>query len=166
MERVQVDTARWFLVAAALAAAPGALSAQQAREAPRFGVQANYGNDSKFGVGGRVRYGMQGLFPTLPLSAIASVDVFFPGSGVTWLDLNYNVVYDFHVASAPRVGPYAGAGLNFAYATGNGASNSQLGVNFLGGMDFRTAGRATPFVELRGSVGNAGQLVLTGGLRF
>jgi len=161
-----VQTARWFLVAAALAAAPALAHAQQAREGAHFGVQANYGNDSKFGVGGRVRYGLQGMFPAAPLSGIASVDVYFPGSGITWVDLNYNVVYNFRIASAPKIGPYAGAGLNFAYATGNGGHSSRLGVNFLGGMDFRGTGTVTPFVELKASVGDAGQLVVTGGVRF
>src|SRR5205085_7225377 len=124
---------------------PTTAAAQTGREPMRFGVQVNYGNDSHFGVGGRIRHSLQGLFPAAPLSGIASVDIYFPGSSVTWFDLNYNVVYNFRPASAPKVTPYAGAGLNFVHLSGNGASASRLGLNLLGGMEFRSASsRVTP----------------------
>jgi hypothetical protein len=135
-------------------------------EPARFGFQVNYGDDSNFGVGGRIRHGLQSLFPNAPLSGIGSVDIYFPGQGITWLDLNYNVVYNFRPAGAPKLTPYAGAGLNLAHASGNGASDTKLGINFMGGTEFRSTGRVTPFVELRISAGDAGQLVLTGGIKF
>ncbi len=153
--------------AAALGAcAPAALRAQ-AYEQTRFGVQVNYGNDSKFGIGFRVRHSLRGLFPQTPLSGIGSLDVFFPGSGVTWFDLNYNAVYNFTHRAAPKVAPYAGAGLNFVALSGNGGNGSQLGVNVLGGAQFPSAhSRTTPYLEVRGVIGNAGQLLLTGGILF
>ncbi len=133
----------------------------------RFGVQVNFGSDSKFGIGGRIRHSLQGLFPAAPLSGIASADVYFPGRGFTELALNYNVVYNFRPASAPKVTPYAGAGLNFSHITGNGLSDSQLGLNILGGMEFRSAGSSvTPFLELKVILDRGDQLVVTGGIKF
>jgi hypothetical protein len=154
--------------AIALAAArPENACAQAARDPVRFGVQVNFGNDSEFGVGGRLRHSLQGLFPAAPLSGIASADIYFPGGGFTWLDLNYNVVYNFRPASAPKVTPYAGAGLNFVRVGGNNVpSASRLGLNILGGMEFRTSARVTPFLELKFVIEGADQFVLTGGIMF
>jgi len=153
--------------AAALSMAAPSLRAQAVSEPTRFGVQVNYGNDSKFGIGARVRHSLRGLFPNTPLSGIASVDFFFPGSGITWFDFNYNAVYNFTHRSAPKVAPYAGAGLNLAVASGNNRTASQLGVNILGGAQFPSAhSNVTPYLELRGVIGDAGQLVLTGGILF
>jgi hypothetical protein len=147
-------------------AAPSAAGAQVAHESPHFGVQLNYGNDSEFGLGGRVRYGLQGLFPAAPLSSIASADVYFPGGGVTWFDLNYNVVYNFRPASAPKVTPYAGGGLNFVYLHQSAGSDTHLGLNIIGGTEFRSSSRVTPFAELKFVIEGGDQLVLTGGIKF
>jgi outer membrane protein with beta-barrel domain len=141
-------------------------TAPNIREPARFGFQVNYGNDSHFGVGVRVRHGLQSLFPAAPLSGIGSVDIYFPDHGVTWLDLNYNVVYNFRPASTPKLTPYAGGGLNFASVSGNGLSDSKLGINIMGGTEFRSSGRLTPFAELRLEISGGDQLVLTGGLKF
>ena len=54
--------------AAALSVAAPSLRAQAVREPTRFGVQVSYGNDSKFGIGARVRHSLRGLFPATPLS--------------------------------------------------------------------------------------------------
>jgi len=164
------------LTAAALAAAPTVLLAQQhtaaapARahdESVSLGVELDYGNDSEFGIGGRLRHSLRGLFPNAPLSGIATVNLFFPGNGVTWVEGNYNVVYNFHIASSPKVVPYAGAGLNFVYVdVNNVGSDTQFGLNIVGGTEFRNSGRVTPFIEIRGVIDGGDQLVLTGGIRF
>ena len=84
--------AKVLIGAAALSAlAPSAMHAQVVRDPARIGVQVNYGNDSKFGLGVRVRHSLRSLFPSTPLSGIGSFDVFFPGRGITWFDFNYNV---------------------------------------------------------------------------
>lgn len=152
--------------AIAIGASASEARAQTGREPMRFGVQLNYGNDSEFGFGGRIRHSLQGMFPAAPLSGIASVDIFFPGNSITWLDVNYNVVYNFRPASAPRVTPYAGAGLNFVYVDFSAGSDTRLGINFVGGMEFRSSARVTPFVELRATIEGGEQLVLTGGIKF
>jgi hypothetical protein len=157
------------ITCAALAASvhPTTATAQTGRDPIRFGVQVNYGNDSEFGVGGRLRHSLQGLFPRAPLSGIASLDVYFPGNSVTWIEANYNVVYNFHPASAPKVTPYAGSGLNFVHVDVGPASDSKLGINFLGGIEFRSAStRVTPFAELKVTAGGGDQLVVTGGIKF
>ena len=155
------------LTAAAFAAAPSLLHAQaKPKEPVSLGVELDYGNDSEFGIGGRLRHGLQGLFPNAPLSGIATVNLFFPGNGVTWVEGNYNVVYNFHIASSPKVVPYAGAGLNFVYVdVDNVGSDTQFGLNMVGGTEFR-GGKVTPFIEIRGVIDGGDQLVLTGGIRF
>jgi len=151
------------------------ISSAQAQLQPvrtQFGVQLSFADDAELGVGGRVRYGLQSFFPRAPLSSIGSLDIFFPGNNVTYAEINYNVVYNFRIGSAPRVGPYAGGGLNFAYAKvdlGAGAgsqSNTDLGLNIVGGMNFNGRSRLTPFLELRAELGGGEQLVFTGGIYF
>ncbi|HEY2806752.1 MAG TPA: hypothetical protein VGI92_12915 [Gemmatimonadales bacterium] len=138
-----------------------------APEPTGFGVQIDFGSDSKFGVGGRIRHSLMGLFPAAPVSGIGSIDIFFPGEGTTYFDFNYNAVYNFTHRDAPKVAPYAGAGLDLAVASGNGASGTQLGVNLVGGAQFPSAHSSmTPYVELRGVLSSGTQLVLTGGIKF
>lgn len=147
-------------------AAPGTAAAQNSAEPIRFGVQLNYGSEADIGIGGRVVHSLRGLFPAAPLSGIFSADIYFPGNDIKAFDINYNVVYNFYPRSAPKVMPYVGAGLDLAHASANGNSNTELGINFLGGMNFRTAGRLTPFVELKLTAEGSDQFVITGGLKF
>jgi hypothetical protein len=157
---------KMLLLAAALAV-PVASANAQTPERTAFGVQVSFADDAEFGIGGRVRYGLQGLFPRAPLSSIASADIFFPGNDIDYFEINYNVVYNFRVSSAPRVGPYAGAGLNFARISAGNASNTDLGLNLVGGISFKAASsRVTPFLELRAELGGGEQLVFTGGILF
>lgn len=163
---------RFVVLVAALALPISAVQAQTVAPRTQFGIQLSFADDAELGVGGRVRYGLQGLFPRAPLSSQASLDFFFPGNDVTYAEINYNVVYNFRVGSAPRVGPYAGGGLNFAYVKQDfgGAigsrSDTDLGLNILGGINFRGGSRLTPFLELRAELGGGEQLVFTGGIYF
>lgn len=135
----------------------------------RFGVQANFGTDTDFGIGGRAIFGLRSLFPTTPLDGHVTFDWFFPGNDVTYWELNGNVAYRFPVQR--NLGPYVGGGLNIAHVSvdvplAGTVSDTDVGLNVLGGITFGARGRATPFVELRGELGGGDQLIITGGLRF
>jgi len=164
---------------AALAVLPAVGSAQRARTAParsssasaqavHFGAEASWGSDTDFGVGARLAYGLGGLIQNVPLALHASFDWFFPGSGLTWWEINGNVVYNFDVRTMPTITPYLGAGLSFAHAGFSGlASDNNLGFNLVGGAQFKLASsKITPFAELRLDAHSGSQMVLTGGILF
>lgn len=75
---------------------------------------------------------------------------------------------DFHYA--PTVSqnrafrPYIGAGLALVRASFGGNSNSELGVNLKGGLNFRSE-RTTPFLQLEYRAGDYDELSLGGGIR-
>jgi opacity protein-like surface antigen len=172
------------LLLAAVAFIPAELAAQRrpaARPAPRatqrtsFGLQLDWGSDSDFGIGGRAVFGLQSLFPKTPLDGIVSFDYYFPsgapaGVSVHFWEINGNVAYRFRVPARNSLRPYAGGGLNIAHtsasAGGVSGSNTDAGLNLLAGTTFKVKGNLTPFAEFRGVVGNANQVVLTGGVRF
>jgi opacity protein-like surface antigen len=170
------------LAVAALAAVPAVGTAQRARSRPassssvveqklHFGPQASWGSDTDFGVGARLTYGLGKLFPTVPLSAQASFDWFFPGNGLTFWEINWAVDYNFHVQTMPNITPYAGAGLGLAHTSvsvgGFSASDNSVGFELVGGAQFKMANsKITPFAEIRLDAHSGSQMVLTGGILF
>lgn len=155
-----------FVAALVLAGGLTALPAQV-----RFGPQLSFADDTDFGVGARLEYMPRLLFKDAPVMSVASFDWFFPDvpSGVdfTYWEINYNIAYMF---KADALTPYAGGGLNFAYASASAGpfsgSDSKLGLNLMGGLKFRLASRLTPFVEGRFELSGGEQFVVTGGLLF
>lgn len=135
----------------------------------RLGAQASYGlgtpetiRNADLGLGARAE-----LLFTLsrtPVKAIGSVDLFFPGDEVTYWELNANLAYRFPVSRAGEVRPYLGGGLVIANAS-NGSSESEAGLNLLGGFEIPAEGVAL-FVESRLEVQGGEQLVLTAGALF
>lgn len=166
-------------VVAVLLSLPGLADAQR-RAAPRrqaaapqrpvsFGVQASFGTDTDFGIGGRVIFGLRSLFPTAPLEAHVGFDYFFPGANVTYWEINGNVAYRIPNVRG-SLAPYVGGGLNLAHASvdigGVSASNTDVGLNLLGGTTFGTRSKVKPFAEARLTLGGGDQFVITGGVRF
>lgn len=125
-----------------------------------LGAQGSWGSSADFGIGGRALFNIPGN----NLEAVGSVDVFFPDGDVNWLDANANVFYHFHLTDSPSVLPYLGGGLNLAHLS-NDASATEAGLNLGGGVRF-PGGGITPFVELRGVISDADQLVISGGILF
>jgi hypothetical protein len=147
----------------------GMLGAANLEAQVRFGGQVGYANDADLGLGARVQVGLPSLNQ---IDFIGSFDLYFPSS-VSGVDVNYweinaNLKYDFPINS-PTFGPYLGTGLNLAHVSvssqGFGASDTDLGLNIMGGTTFR-AGSMTPFAELRVEVGGGEQVILAGGLLF
>jgi hypothetical protein len=136
-----------------------------------LGGQLNIADDADLGIG------VRGTFPlptTMPLEIIGSFDYFFPSTGVAGIDVDYwelnaNIVYVFPIPST-TVAPYAGTGLNYAHASvsvpelpGMSVSNSDVGLNILGGAKFKV-GQVTPFGEFRVELGGGEEFVITGGV--
>jgi len=141
---------------------------------PSFGLQIDVGTQTDFGIGGRGVFGLSSLFPAVPLDGIVSFDYYFPShpSGTTahFWEINGNLAYRFRVPARSSFRPYGGGGLNIAHSTasaaGVSASSTNVDLNILAGTTFRVKSSVTPFAEIRGVVGNANQVVFTGGLRF
>lgn len=161
------------LALAAVAAFIPAVAHAQGVKPFHFGVQGDFETDgSNFGVGGRVEYGLATMVPSLTNFRVAgSFDYFFVGSGVTLWELNANALTDIPMSSSP-LNLYIGAGLNYAHASVDlgGAfgtvSNSDVGLNVLGGLRFKNMGSMTPFVEARFELGGGENFIITGGLLF
>lgn len=155
----------------------GSTSAMSMEGGILVGVQGSFGDDSDFGVGVRGEYSLEEMVG-LPVSAAVSADYFFPDSGdgvdVTWIEVNANALYTVPVSE--QIKPYAGAGLNVAYAKVSfdndyyqgDASNSdtEIGLNILGGAKFDLGLGFTPFAEFRLELSGGEQWVITGGVLF
>ncbi len=151
---------RAILVMAILLMATGAGEARA--QGFRWGPELSLADDADFGIGARMEFDFTGS----RLSLLANGDIFFPGNDITWIELNANLVYNFDVASAPTVTPYAGGGLNIRYAdVGSGGSDTDPGLNLLGGVRF-DAGSISPFVEAKFEIEGGDQFVVTGGILF
>jgi hypothetical protein len=156
--------ARLIAVAVLLAS----VGAMPAAAQTRFGGELSWGDDSDFGLGGRVVLGLENYFRA-PIDAHLSFDYFFPsapnGVDVTYWEVNLDGGYRIPGVHGP-INVYAGGGLNIAHGSANGNGNSDVGVNLLGGVQFKTKNRLLPFVEARVELGGGDQFVLTGGLLF
>ena len=141
---------------------------------PSFGLQIDVGTQTDFGIGGRGVFGLSSLFPGVPLDGIVSFDYYFPShpSGTTahFWEINGNLAYRFRVPARSSFRPYGGGGLNIAHSTASAGavsgSSTDADLNILAGTTFRVKSNVTPFAEIRGVVGNANQVVFTGGVRF
>ena len=153
------------------AARPAAAPARRTQ----FAAELDWSSDYDVGIGARVVFGLQSLFPKTPLDGIVSFDYFFPsapaGVSAHYWEINGNVAYRFSVPARSSFRPYAGSGLNIAHASassgGVSASDTKAGLNLLGGTTFKLKGSTlTPFVEGRGEIGGGKTFIITGGVRF
>lgn len=170
MKRIAVLT----MVLGAVAAAP--VSGQVA-----WGPQLSFADDADFGVGLRVEAPLSQLMTLEPGSEastmflIGSFDWFFPDDGdvdgvdVRYFEINANVGYPLDVEGFD---PYVGGGLNIA----NGGvsfddpafedtSDTEVGLNLLGGLKFPVGGM-NAFAEARIELSGGEQFVISAGLLF
>ena len=146
---------------------PGAADAQV-----RLGPQISFGDDTDFGIGGRIVANVESL-PHWDF--IGTFDVFFiddsPNFDRSYWEANGNLAYNFGVPEAPSLSPYVGGGLNISrfsateVSTGTDRDNTDLGLNLFVGTQFE-GGSVTPFAEFRIVAEGAEQVVLTGGILF
>ena len=128
---------------------------------PHFGLQAALALDGgDFGFGGRLSYPFR-MAGNGKLAASAYVN-WFPGN-VNVFDINWDLQMRFKPSG---VRPYLAAGANFVIVTGNGNSNSDFGLNAVGGLEFSRMGKLSPFLEGRYSFFSFEDLVITAGVHF
>lgn len=137
--------------------------------AQAFGVQGSWGDDTDLGIGARLELGLPNLLTSEgPLSntfLIGSFDWFFPDfcdqfDDCSYFELNGNLAVPI---TANTIDPYAGAGLNIARMAVLGESDTEVGLNLLGGLRFSLGG-ASAFGEGRFVLGGSEQFVLTLGV--
>lgn len=153
------------LLAAFLVLAAGDLAAQT-----KFGGQVSWGDESDFGIGGRLAVDAADI----PLEIFGTFDWFFPdeppGVDLTYWEINGNLAYLFEIRDAPSIIPYAGGGLNIAHVnretSTTDVSDTEVGLNLLGGIRFETQASVQPFIEFRLEVEGGDQFVVSAGVLF
>ena len=146
-------------------------------EAQRLGAQISWGDESDIGVGVRGEWDFANKLTTTGAFSrafiIGQLDYYFidcqSGVSCTWLEINPSMAVPFTLTGS-TIKPYAGAGLHFVYArqSAGGVSNSDtdMGLNLLGGLKFGMGGMDA-FTEARlGLGGDAEQLALSFGFLF
>jgi hypothetical protein len=146
-------------------------------QAQRFGAQVSWGDDSDIGVGVRGEWDFANKLTTTGAFSrafiIGQFDYYFidcpSGASCTYLEINPSLAVPFQMTGS-TVKPYAGAGLRIGYSSvsagGNSASESDLGLNLLGGLKFGLGGMDA-FTEARlGLGGDVQQLALSFGFMF
>lgn len=157
------------MVAGLALATPATASAQVG-----FVLQGSYGSEVEaIGVGGGVNFGMGSLTAKHGIRAEATFDYFLADDPLTYWEVNGNLLYDLKSVKSL----YLGAGVNYAKSSiggelgdlcdsvGSDCSNSDIGLNVLGGFKLGS-GKSAPFVQARFELGGGEQFVISGGFRF
>jgi hypothetical protein len=135
------------LTSASLASAQSSTSSNEI--GPRVGLSIN---PDQFVIGGQMN------FPIEPRGLAISPNVELGvGDNVTTIQLNADL--DYHFADAgPNWNPYVGGGIGIAFFDfsndAGGGSESEIGVNLLGGLRFRQKSGSHLFTELRLGIGD------------
>lgn len=140
---------------------------------PRASLDLNDLNDAfgaAFGIGADVRL----QIPDIPVQGNGSFDFYFADDPWTVWAVDVNAVYPFNIDNQGFT-PYAGGGLGITRWSadveedfiGISVSNTDIGLNLVGGAEFETDSGITPFAQLQLTVaGDADRLGLTGGVLF
>ena len=152
-----------------------AVAAMPAHAQVQFGPQLTYGLDvEEIAIGGRVEIGLPNkLSQTGPLASarfVGSLDYYLVDCGgadsCSLIEINPGLVVPLQSATLK---PYVGGGLNLARSSvsigGTSNSNTETGINLIGGLNFGLSGMAA-FTEARLSLGGSEQLALTFGILF
>ena len=127
----------------------------------RWGPEVSLGTDTDLGLCARGEFDFSGSAMTI----ISSFYYYFPDGSVDYWEINWNLNYNFNIPSAPTVTPYSGGGLNIGHASAEGYSDTDPGLNLLGGARF-DAGSIMPFAEVKFTIEGVEQFVVTGGILF
>ncbi len=130
----------------------------------RVGPQLSLGDDTDVGLGGRVEVGI----PATTVFLSGTFDLFFPGGGVDYWEINANAGYGFPLNTTDAVIPYVLGGINVAHVSFDAplaASDTEIGLNLGGGGRFPLP-QFDLFFELRFELDGGEQVVATGGILF
>ena len=107
--------------------------------------------DEDFLVGVGARFGVP---LTLPVALVAqpTVGYQFAGEGIDIIQADLNAVVEF--TGSPTIAPYAGLGLGLTYASfdvsrNDSESETELGLNAVGGIVLNPVGFGRPFLQGR-----------------
>lgn len=169
----------WILAAALVL--PFLTQPAHAQTSVSFGPQLAWGDGSDLGIGARAEFGLGETFglterPFSDLYGSATATYFFCGSGFgpadsgvdcSYVELNGNGVIPFDIDA--EVTPFAGAGMHLGRASARGDagrdSNTEIGLNILGGLQF-PLGAYSGFVEGKFGIIGVEQFVLSTGIMF
>ncbi len=153
-----------FLGILGLAVGFSLLTAAPSSAQVHLGPQISLADDADVGIGARL---VAGVPQYRGVEFAGSFDVFFPDGDADYWELNGNLIYNFEIPDAGAFRPYAGGGLNIARIDPPvGDSDTDLGLNVLGGAKFPNEGPVTPYLELRAEIEGGEQFVITGGILF
>lgn len=136
--------------------------ARPAQAQTALGVNAQYGLDfEEFQAGAELHipFRAAGGFSFVP-----NVEFYFMDEP-TVFSINGDVHYAFGRYTRSFT-PYVGLGLAITRWSRNDRSDTDAGLNIIGGANFRTGGRTTPFFQIEYRAGDFEDLSLGGGLRF
>jgi hypothetical protein len=111
-----------------------------------------------------VGIGVVGEFGVAQKISIAPQFILYFPDNFDFFELNLNANYYFFNQDVFEL--YGLGGLNFARASANGNSNTELGLNVGVGTNFQIGKSFVPFAELRFTVGDYDQLALGLGVKF
>jgi hypothetical protein len=151
------------------------LAVSTTAEAQRFGAQVSWGDESDLGIGVRGEFDFANkLTKTGAFSKafiIGQFDYYFidcpSGASCTFFEINPSLAVPFTLQNS-NLKPYAGAGLRISRSSvsagGFDASETDMGLNLLGGLKFGMGG-LDAFTEARlGLGGDFEQLALSFGV--
>jgi len=158
-------TGRTLALALAVLAGAGAdAQAQQSQSTvTQYGFRGGFSLDPDQFVAGAF-LGFRDFSPGFSLRPSVDVGI---GSSVFTFMINGDGQYHFRKANFPAV-PYAGAGVALAYYNFDGPVDSQteIGMNLFGGLEWDLGGYRIAFAELRIGVGDLPDLKFVGGFGF
>jgi hypothetical protein len=154
------DTMKKLLCAVALAAVLGvpASASAQLQAGP---ILAYHTDLEAVGVG---------AFLGIPIPSVEGLSIvpdftwFFPDGG-DYFEINGDAVYTFTVAADSPVEPFALAGINIMRFSFGSFSNTDVGLNLGGGVNF-VAGSLSPFAGAKFEIQDGTGFVIFGGLGF
>jgi hypothetical protein len=138
--------------------APAAVQAQV-----EVGPLLGFHDDFDFGVGGFVAIPVPSLSPNLAI--VPNFIYWFP-EFIDVFEINGDVVYSFPVSADSPVLPWAMGGLNILRASAGGFSNTEIGLNLGGGVNFVTSGSLSPFAGAKFEIQEGSGFVIFGGIGF
>lgn len=149
----------------ALVALVGLALAASTAQGQRYGAQLDWGDDTDLGIGGRLEYDLGASLAsegTLARAYLIGSFDYFPDCGqeCSYFEFNGNVAVP---VSSATLNPYIGAGLNLGRFSAGDRSDTQFGLNALGGLKFGL-GKLASFAEARVEFKDESQLVLTWGV--
>lgn len=154
---MRAKTVTRLMLAGLFVAGAGTVGAQATGKPTSFGPRVTYNFDAE-----EVAIGGHALIPlNTSIDFYPSLDIFLPDNG-SLLGVNLDLRLK-PVRESPMF--YLGGGLNLLRASAGGRSNTDAGVNILGGLEGQT-GVIRPFGELRLLIGDGSSVALAGGLNI